>query len=102
MEVRLQPQDAYFAMQIFLAFAAVVVTVRTFVRWADGRLEKRIIEEIRQSTYQIQPTSNGGSSLRDLHDKVDRLVKDVGILKTAVLQLEGEMRLLEEDVEELR
>jgi hypothetical protein len=101
-EVRLQTSDFYFFVQVFLAVSASVVVIVKFFRWTDGKLEARIIKEIKESTYQIQPTSNGGASLKDLHNKVDRLITDVGVLKTSVLRLESEVRILEEDVEELR
>jgi hypothetical protein len=51
--------------------------------------------KIKAATYQIQPSTNGGKSLADLHRKVDTLVVDVAMLKTAVLQIE-------EDIEELQ
>jgi hypothetical protein len=51
--------------------------------------------KIKAATYQIQPGTNGGKSLADLHRKVDTLVVDVAMLKTAVLQIE-------EDIEELQ
>lgn len=53
-----------------------------------------IKQKIREFTYQIQPTANGGKSLADLHKKVDAMRDDVDLLKKAVLQLES-------DVEEL-
>lgn len=98
----MQPMDLHIFIQIFLGAVAALGVVGGFIRWADGKLEKRIVKEIRESTYQIQPTSNGGSSLRDLHVKVDRMMKDINLLKTSVLRLEGEVRELEEDVEDLR
>lgn len=98
----MQPNEFYLFIQIFLGVSAAIVVIGSFMRWADGKLEKRIIREIRESTYQIQPNTNGGSSLRDLHKKVDAVMRDVGLLKTAVLRLEGEVKLLEEDVEDLR
>ena len=54
-----------------------------------------INQKIKAATYQIQPSTNGGKSLSDLHRKVDTLVVDVAMLKTAVLQIE-------EDIEELQ
>jgi len=54
-----------------------------------------INQKIKAATYQIQPSTNGGKSLADLHRKVDTLVVDVAMLKTAVLQIE-------EDIEELQ
>jgi hypothetical protein len=98
----LQPTDFYFGLQIFLAIAAAVVVVGGFMRWADGKLEGRIVKEIKDSTYQIQPGTNGGASLSDLHTKIDRLITDVDQLKTSVLRLENSVHTLEEDVEDLR
>lgn len=98
----MQPQDFYLLLQIFLGVSAAIVVIGGFMRWADRKLESRIVKEIRESTYQIQPNTNGGASLTDLHKKVDALMRDVNVLKTSVLRLEGEVRLLEEDVEDLR
>ena len=47
--------------------------------------------KIREFTYQIQPESNGGRSLPDLHNKVDGIRTDVDLLKSAVLQLEDDV-----------
>lgn len=79
---------------LFLAFAASVTVIVGLLRWLNRKFEQRIISEIREATYQIQPTANGGRSLADLHKKVDGLRDDVDLLKKAVIQLE-------EDVEEL-
>lgn len=98
----MQPSEFYLIIQIFLGVSAAIVVVGSFMRWANSKLEARIVKEIRDSTYQIQPTSNGGKSLSDLHKKVDVVMKDVSLLKSSVLRLEGEVRTLEEDVEELR
>jgi hypothetical protein len=98
----MQAVEFYLVLQIFLAVAAAIVVIGGFMRWADGKLESRIVKEIKDSTHQIQPGTNGGASLSDLHKKIDGLIRDVGVLKTSVLRLEGEVRTLEEDVEELR
>lgn len=98
----MQPSDFYLGVQIFLGVSAAIVVVSTFLRWADKQVERRIVKEIKDATYQIQPSANGGASLADLHKKVDWIIRDVGMLKTSVLRLEGDMRLLEEDVEDLR
>jgi hypothetical protein len=58
--------------------------------------------KIKDATYQIQPGTNGGWSMSDLHKKVDHLTKDVDLIKSAVFQLEDDMEQLEHDVEELR
>jgi len=98
----LQPSDFYLGIQIFLAVAAAIVVVGGFMRWANQQLEQRIVKEIKDSTYQIQPGTNGGASLSDLHSKIDCLLRDVSMLKSSVLRLENEVRTLEDDVEELR
>jgi len=98
----LQTSDFYLIIQVFLGMSAAIGVVAGFMRWADKKLESRIVKEIQAATYQIQPTSNGGASLKDLHNKIDGLIRDVGVLKTAVLRLETEVRTLEEDVEDLR
>jgi hypothetical protein len=89
-------------VQIFLAVSASIVVVTGFLRWANKKLEVRIVKEIKDSTYQIQPRTNGGFSLTDLHIKMDGVVKDISVLKSAVLRLESDVALLEEDVEELK
>lgn len=66
-----------------------------------GALGWWINQKIKAATYQIQPGTNGGASLRDLHKKVDRLVTDVELVKSAVLQLEDDVEQLEHDVEGL-
>lgn len=67
-----------------------------------GALGWWINTKIKVATYQIQPTANGGKSLADLHKKVDRLVTDVDLVKSAVLQLEDDVEQLEHDVEGLK
>jgi hypothetical protein len=54
-----------------------------------------IKQKIREYTYQIQPESNGGKSLADVHKKLDALVTDVNLLKRAVIQIE-------DDIEDMR
>lgn len=58
--------------------------------------------KIKDATYQIQPGTNGGWSLSDLHKKIDTVTCDVDLIKSAVLQLEDDMEQLEHDVEELK
>lgn len=98
----MQPQEFYLILQIFLAVAAAIMVVAGLFRWADRKLEGRIVKEIRDSTYQIQPNSNGGASLKDLHNKVDGIVTDVRILKSSIVRLESKVEILEDDVEDLR
>lgn len=87
--------DANAWLDLVLATAAVVAVVLGVLRWVNRAFEKRIVEEIRAATYQIQPNSNGGMSLRDLHKKVDTLTDDVALLKKAVVQIE-------DDIEDMR
>lgn len=89
------PQAVQQWFDLALAVAAVIAVLFGALRWANHALEKRIITEIKEATYQIQPTSNGGKSLNDLHKKVDGIRVDVDLLKAAVLQLE-------DDVEDLK
>ena len=98
----LQPQSFYLTLQIIIAISSIVVVIAGFFRWANRKLGDRIIEEIKEATYQIQPKANGGLSLGDLHKKVDGIVSDVGVLKTAVLRLESDVKILESDVEDLK
>jgi hypothetical protein len=98
----LQPQDVQLALNIFIALAAAIGIVLSAMRWADRKLEKRIVTEIQQSTRQIQPTTNGGASLRDLHNKMDTLIVDVKLLKTSVVGLEDNVQRLEDEVETMR
>lgn len=87
--------DANAWFDLVLAVVAVLAVVLGVLRWANRAFEKRIVEEIRAATYQIQPNSNGGKSLSDLHMKVDQLADDVLILKRAVIQIE-------DDIEDMR
>jgi hypothetical protein len=98
----LKPQDFALALQIFLGVSAAIVVMTGFFRWANRTLESRIIKEIQESTYQIQPNSNGGKSLNDLHSKMDCLIVDTGLLKTSMLRLETKVAVLEADVEALK
>jgi hypothetical protein len=86
---------------LFLSIAAAVTVVYGLLRWFDRKLESRIVKEIREATYQIQPGTNGGSSLQDLHDKVDCISQDISVLRVAVLQLEDDVSHIEEDLEDL-
>lgn len=91
--MNLSNANAWF--DLVLAVVAVLAVVLGVLRWANRAFEKRIVEEIRAATYQIQPNSNGGKSLSDLHLKVDTLTDDVALLKKAVVQIE-------DDIEDMR
>lgn len=75
--------------------AGLILTVLTTIGILLGALGWWISVKIKAATYQIQPGTNGGKSLSDLHRKVDALSTDVALLKSAVLQIE-------EDIEELQ
>jgi hypothetical protein len=81
----MQPNDI-----VSLVFASLSILALLL-----GGLGWWIKTKIRDATYQIQPNSNGGKSLSDLHLKVDSIILDVQMLKSAVLQIE-------DDIEELR
>ena len=82
--------------------AGLVLTVLTIMGILLGALGWWINTKIKAATYQIQPKTNGGFSLSDLHRKIDALVTDVTILKNAVLELEDDVDKLEHDVEGLK
>lgn len=82
--------------------AGLVLTVLTIMGILLGALGWWINTKIKAATYQIQPKTNGGFSLSDLHKKIDNLVVDVTILKNAVLELEDDVDKLEHDMEEMR
>ena len=71
--------------------SGLVLTSLTIVGILLGSLGWWINQKIKEATYQIQPNSNGGKSLNDLHKKVDSLVDDVRMLKKSVVHLEDEM-----------
>lgn len=82
--------------------AGLVLSVLTIMGILLGALGWWINTKIKAATYQIQPNSNGGKSLADLHKKVDRLSTDVDLIKSAVLQLEDDVAHLEHEVEDLK
>lgn len=71
--------------------AGLVLTSLTIVGILLGSLGWWINTKIKEATYQIQPNTNGGKSLSDLHSKIDSLADDVKILKKSVIQLEDDM-----------
>jgi outer membrane murein-binding lipoprotein Lpp len=71
--------------------AGLVLTCLTIVGVLLASLGWWINQKIKEATYQIQPNTNGGKSLSDLHSKVDSLADDVKILKKSVIQLEDDM-----------
>ena len=81
--------------------AGLVLTSLTIVGILLGSLGWWINQKIKEATYQIQPGTNGGKSLSDLHRKIDRISVDVELVKSAVVQLEDDMEQLEKDVEGL-
>lgn len=61
-------------------FWPIILVLAAGGAWLWRRLKKwkaDLIKEIRQATKPIQPTSNGGLSLPDLHKKVDTLAEAV-------------------------
>ena len=71
-------------MEFFLVMAGVVSTIYGFVRFSTKRLEEKIIE----MTKPIQPGTNGGLSLSDLHGKLDTLKSQVDVMEKR--QIAGE------------
>ena len=83
-------------------FIGAVLGALTIISILLAALGWWISVKIKDATYQIQPDTNGGWSMTDLHKKVDGLTSDVDLIKTAVLQLEDDMEQLEQDVEDLK
>jgi hypothetical protein len=81
---------------------AMIVGILTIIGVLLAALGWWIGQKIQDATYQIQPNTNGGKSLTDLHKKVDSVCIDVSLIKSAVLQLEDDVEKLEQDVEELK
>jgi hypothetical protein len=71
--------------------AGLVLTCLTIVGILLASLGWWINQKIKEATYQIQPNSNGGKSLSDLHHKVDSVIDEVKMLKSSVVNLEDEM-----------
>jgi len=71
--------------------AGLVLTCLTIVGVLLASLGWWINQKIKEATYQIQPNSNGGKSLTDLHHKVDSVISEVQMLKRSVVNLEDEM-----------
>ena len=90
----MSPADVSVYINLFLGGAAVITVVVGFLRWANRKLEARIVEEIKQATLEIQPGANG-RSLNELHNKVDRLMTEMTVLKSAVLTLEEEVEAMQ-------
>ncbi len=93
-------------VELFLAFAAAFAIFWRLGVWSNRRLEQRIIDVVTEATRQIQPHTNGGKSLSDLHHKIDAFMeyqmavnekreKDISLLKTAVVDLENETEGIE-------
>lgn len=81
---------------------ATIVGIITIIGALLAALGWWIGQKINDATYQIQPSTNGGRSLTDLHKKVDSVCLDVTMIKSAVIQLEDDIEQLEQDVEELK
>ena len=71
--------------------AGLVLTCLTIVGILLASLGWWINQKIKEATYQIQPDTNGGRSLYDLHKKVDSVIEEVKTLKSSVVNLEDEM-----------
>jgi hypothetical protein len=81
---------------------AMIVGIITIIGALLAALGWWVGQKIKDATYQIQPNTNGGRSLSDLHKKVDSVCLDVAMIKSAVIQLEDDMEKLEHDVEDLK
>jgi hypothetical protein len=95
-------------LEMFIAVAGVVGIVTTYVvkytrkrRATEAQRRSDLIDLIREVTKPIQPGTNGGLSMTDLHGKFDEAEKlqsafrnevrnDISLLKSAVVTLENE------------
>lgn len=80
---------------------AMIVGILTIISLLLGGLGWWINTKIKAATYQIQPGTNGGYSLADLHKKIDSICEDIKLLKTSVVQLENDVSNLEDEVGDL-
>ena len=71
MEIDPTPITAWFAL--FIAIAATVSLITAALVWSNRRFENRVTSLIKETTYPIQPKTNGGFSLPDLHTKFDKM-----------------------------
>jgi len=86
-----------FANAVVTTFA-IVAGVYAASRYLNRKLERKILSEVKDATREIQPNTNGGKSLSDLHKKVDDLGEEVRVMRAAVVQLEDEVDQLEEEL----
>ncbi len=86
-----------FANAVVTTFA-IVAGVYAASRYLNRKLETKILSEVKDATREIQPNTNGGKSLADLHKKVDDLGEEVRVMRAAVVQLEDEVDQLEEEL----
>lgn len=93
----MNPDDLQSWFDLFLAVSAALAVLLAVFRWADRKLEQRIVSELKAATYQIRTDGNGGQSLKDLHLKVDALAVDLTVLKRTVVRLEDDVEGLLED-----
>ncbi len=80
----------------------MIVGVLTIISILLGGLGWWINTKIKAATWQIQPGTNGGKSLSDLHKKVDNICTDIALLKQAVVQLEEDVSHIEDDLEDMQ
>ena len=80
----------------------MIVGVLTIISILLGGLGWWINTKIKAATVQIQPNTNGGKSLADLHKKIDNICTDIALLKQAVVQLEEDVSNIEDDLEDLQ
>ena len=65
---------------LVLAIVGAVTAVTGVIYKVNRSFEKRVTELIKETTRPIQPLTNGGLSLTDLHNKVDRIENRYGSL----------------------
>lgn len=72
---------------IVLPGLIVVMTPITWLlRREVRRMKSDLVDEVRQRTYPIQPTANGGRAMPDLFHRLDTQDANLEILTRAVLE----------------
>ena len=93
--------DTSVYLEFFLTVAAVIAVILGVIRYGNKKLEQKISSEIQEATRPIHPESNGGRSLGDLHDKVNRLQECVTEMSSDIKKIKTEQRIMKEDIEEV-
>jgi hypothetical protein len=76
-----------FALVFNFFYKKLVKIINELSRDRDIKLKEDIIKVINDKTYPIQPNSNGGKSLSDVHKKIQLLEKKLDGLEAAHIEI---------------